>query len=65
MTDPQMVGLMPFVAWYELQKDALGRLPEHKLELRRSVDRPDRARTWADVPQHVRDWETKELELEL
>ena len=65
MTSPADVALMPFVAWYELEQDAQGRLPEHKLELRRAVDRPERVKTWAEVPTAIRQWETKENELEL
>ena len=45
-------------AWHELEHDASGRLEVHRLEKQRLVVRPDRVKTWGEVPLAVREWET-------
>ena len=64
-SDPTDACLLPYIVWWELERDAQGHLPEHRLELQRAVARPDRARSWNEVPSLIRAWETKEGDLRM
>ena len=65
MPNSEQAGLLGPTAWYELEQDAQGKLPEHKLELQRIVHRPEKSKTWHETPFAIRTWETKVSEYEL
>ena len=59
------IALRAPIAWWELERESEGATWSRKLDLTRQITTPTRARTWSDVPEVLRTFESRIVEYEM